>query len=169
VVTSVSPAQPAILYEAANQTNQAALYYSGIYRLVYFAFGWEGINDQGPAKRVAVMQRVLTWLDQVTGIEEEGELPIPDQLTLYPNYPNPFNPHTTIKFELPVTEDIKISVYNNLGQVIRNLLSKKLTPGEHQVQWDGNNNFGEACSSGIYYLHVRVSESIFTQKMVLLR
>jgi hypothetical protein len=169
VITSVSPAQPAILYETANQTNQAALYYSGIYRLVYFAFGWEGINDQGPAKRVAVMQRVLTWLDQVTGIEDEGDLPIPYRITLYPNYPNPFNPQTTIKFELPVTEDVKISVYNNLGQVIRNLLSKKLTPGEHQVQWDGKNDFGEACSSGIYYLQLIASESILTQKMVLLR
>jgi hypothetical protein len=169
VVTSVSPAQPAILYETANQTNQAALYYSGIYRLVYFAFGWEGINDQGPAKRVAVMQRVLTWLDQVTGIEDEGDLPISYRITMYPNYPNPFNPQTTIRFELPVTEDVKISVYNNLGQVVRNLLSKKLTPGEYRVQWDGKNNFGEACSSGIYYLQLRASESILTQKMVLLR
>ena len=169
VVTSVSPAQPAILYETANQTNQAALYYSGIYRLVYFAFGWEGINDQGPAKRVAVMQRVLTWLDQVTGIEDEGDLPISYQLTLYPNYPNPFNPQTTIKFELPVTEDVEILVYNNLGQVVRNLLSKKLTPGEHRIQWDGKNNFGKACSSGIYYLQLSTSESILTGKMVLLR
>jgi subtilisin family serine protease len=169
VVTAVSPAQPAILYETANHTNQAALYYSGIYRLVYFAFGWEGINDQGPAKRVAVMQRVLTWLDQVTGIEDEGDLPISYRITMYPNYPNPFNPQTTIRFELPVTEDVKISVYNNLGQVVRNLLSKKLTPGEYRVQWDGKNNFGEACSSGIYYLQLRASESILTQKMVLLR
>ena len=159
----------AILYETANQTNQAALYYSGIYRLVYFAFGWEGINDQGPAKRVAVMQRVLTWLDQVTSIEDEGNLPIPDRITLYPNYPNPFNPQTTIKFELPVSENVEISVYNNLGQVVRNLLSKKLTPGEHHIQWDGKNNFGKACSSGIYYLQLRASESILTQKMVLLR
>jgi hypothetical protein len=169
VVTAVSPAQPAIIYETGNQKNQAALYYSGTYRLVYFAFGWEGINDQGPAKRVAVMQRVLTWLDQVAGIKDEGDLLISYRPTLYSNYPNPFNPQTTIKFELPVTEDVKILVYNNLGQVVRNLLNKELAPGEYRVYWDGTNNFGKACSSGIYYLQLNTSKSILTRKMVLLK
>ncbi|MCW8810952.1 MAG: S8 family serine peptidase [Ignavibacteriaceae bacterium] len=169
VVTAISPAQPAILYEAGNQTNQAALYYSGIYRLVYFAFGWEGINDLGPAKRVTVMQRVLNWLDQVSSIEDKGKYPISYHITLYPSYPNPFNPQTTIKFELPVTEDVELSVYNNLGQLVRNLLSEELTPGEYRIQWDGTNNFGEACSSGIYYLRLSTSKSILTQKMVLLK
>jgi hypothetical protein len=169
VVTAISPAQPAILYEAANQTNQAAIYYSGIYRLVYFAFGWEGINNQGPAQRETVIERVLTWLDQVTGIEREPTLPISKSINLYQNYPNPFNPETTIQFELPFAEDIQISVYNNLGQIVRNLLNTKLTPGEYKIQWDGKNNFGQACSSGIYYLQLNGSESILTRKMVLLR
>lgn len=169
VVTAFSPAQPAILYEAGNQTNQAALYYSGIYQLVYFAFGWEGINDLGPAKRIAVMQRILNWLDQATGIEDDGELPISHRITLYPSYPNPFNPQTTIKFELPVTVDVEISVYNSLGQLVRNLLSGEFTPGEHRIQWDGTNNFGKTCSSGIYYLQLSTSKSILTRKMVFLK
>jgi len=169
VVTAVSPAQPAILYEAGNQTNQAALYYSGNYQLVYFAFGWEGINDEGPAKRVAVMQRVLNWLDQLSSIEDKEDLLIPSTLTLYPNYPNPFNPNTTIKFEVPLTENVEISVYNNLGQLVCNLFNGQLTPGEHQIQWDGINNYGESCSSGIYYFQLRTSESILTRKMVLLK
>jgi len=169
VITALSGAQPAILYEASNQTNQAAIYFSGTYRLVYFAFGWEGINNLGPAKREAVMDRVLTWLDQVTGIESENNLAVARQITLYPNYPNPFNPETIIRFELPRTQDVEILVYNNLGQVVRQLLNEELSAGEHRIRWDGKNSFGRPCGSGIYYLQLAGSESVLIRKMLLLR
>lgn len=169
MITALPGAQPAILYEASNQTNQAAIYFSGTYRLVYFAFGWEGINNLGPAKREAVMGRVLTWLDQVTGIENKNDLPLAGQITLYPNYPNPFNPETIIRFDMPGRQDVKVLIYNNLGQTVRTLLNQELSAGEHRIRWNGKDNFGRSCGSGVYYLQLNGGESIFTRKILLLR
>lgn len=169
VITALSPAQPAIVYDNANQTDQSAIYYSGAYKLVYFAFGWEGINDLGQAKRHLVMERILTWMDQVTGIDDKVNSPIARQIALYPNYPNPFNPETTVRFYLPKTEQIEILIFNNLGQAVRNLVKKNYAAGEHLLKWDGKNDFGEVCGSGIYYLQLSAAENIRTQKILLIR
>jgi len=169
VITAVSPAQPAIVYDNTYQANQSAIYYSGTYKLVYFAFGWEGINDLGQAKRDVVMNRILAWMDQVTDIEGEFNPPVARQVALFPNYPNPFNPETNIKFYLPKTGTVEMLIYNNLGQVIRKLVKGNYSIGEHSVNWDGKNDFGEVCGSGVYYFRLSAAENVQTRKMMLIR
>ncbi len=169
VITAISQAQPAILYEEANQTNQAAIYYSGDYRLVYFAFGWEGINDQGPAQREAVLQRVLNWLDPVTDIEDERNLSIYSHLTLYPNYPNPFNPTTKISFVIPKNDLVKLDIFNNIGQKVRSLLNQDYSIGIHEVIWDGKNDNGQKVSAGVYYYRLITGDIQQIRKMLLLK
>ncbi len=85
------------------------------------------------------------------------------------NFPNPFNPETTIEFTIPVTDKIKLVVYNILGEKIKTLLDKRLSSGRHQLTWDGTNESGGSVASGIYLL--RLSSSKFSQvkRMVLLR
>lgn len=169
VISAVSPAQAAIAYDIANQTNQAAIYYAGAYRLVYFAFGWEGINDQGPAKRQEVMERVLNWLDQPTAISNNDHLPIPQQVKLFPNYPNPFNPETVIGYQLSAISSVELTIYNSLGQRMRTLAKTREAAGRYEIKWDGRDDAGREVSSGVYYFQLRTDNSTLTRKMLLLR
>ncbi len=169
VISALAAAQPAILYNLSNQTEQAAITFAGSYRLVYFAFGWEGINDNGPAKRKNVMIRVVDWLTTATSaLSEPGDLPV-HQFSVYPNYPNPFNPQTVIPFTVTATEWVGIRIYNSLGQLVKNYPAQRYNPGSHQVVWDGNDPQGDGCPSGIYYYQVKIADQQVTSKMILLR
>jgi PKD repeat protein len=97
-----------------------------------------------------------------TGIEFSTN--IPGQLRLWQNYPNPFNPYTKIKFSLPETENVKIEVYNTIGQKITSLLSKTLTAGSYEVMFNGEN-----LHSGVYFYKLEAGEFQEIRKMVLLK
>ena len=90
--------------------------------------------------------------------------------SLYANYPNPFNPTTTISYRLPARSRVELAIYNLLGQQIRTLVNADQPVGEHQVQWDGRNDAGKQVSSGIYFYQLKAGNSFLeTKKMVLLR
>jgi hypothetical protein len=169
VIQANSPAQPAILYDINNSTRQAALYFSDTYKLVYFAFGWEGINDNGPAKRVNVMNRVLNWLsDDPTGIDPT-KFEVVDNISLHQNFPNPFNPQTTISFSIQKSEKVSVRIFNNLGQIVKIFPEQKYETGLHKIIWNGNNQENATCSSGIYYYHVTIGKQQLINKMILLK
>jgi len=99
-----------------------------------------------------------------TGIETKENL-TPAIFNLFQNYPNPFNPKTTISYQLPVTSEVELSIYNILGQKVVTLVSDKQTAGTFKVQW---NALGFA--SGIYfYKLITDREFIHTKKLVLVR
>jgi len=78
------------------------------------------------------------------------------EFNLYTNHPNPFNPTTTLRFDIPLTGsglvNTKLVIYNSLGQLIRNLYQDRLSPGSYEVQWDGRTNSGNLAPSGIYFV-----------------
>lgn len=88
---------------------------------------------------------------------------------LFHNYPNPFNPETTVEFEIPFREHVKLSVYNILGQRVKTLADDVYQSGRHRLQWDGRNEQGERVASGIYILHIKAGSFARNQRMVLLR
>jgi hypothetical protein len=90
---------------------------------------------------------------------------------LYRNYPNPFNPSTTIPFEIGGSghQRTVITVYSILGQIIRILMNDRLAPGYHQVIWDGRDNQGNRVSSGIYFVELRTENHIYMNKIFLLK
>ncbi len=88
---------------------------------------------------------------------------------LYNNYPNPFNPITTIKFQLPKKSDLSVVVYDILGNKVRTLEKGTRNAGVHTIQWDGKNNKNEKVSSGIYFYTLKTSEFNRTHKMILLK
>ena len=94
----------------------------------------------------------------------------PEAYALRNNFPNPFNPETTLKYDLPEAGDVKLEVYNMLGQVVRTLVNEHQTAGRYAVQWDATNGHGQSMSSGIYFYRVQV-EGEFTdvKKMLLLK
>ncbi|MFC1569358.1 FlgD immunoglobulin-like domain containing protein, partial [bacterium] len=93
----------------------------------------------------------------------------PDEFGLNANYPNPFNPSTTISFQLPKTTQVTVTVYDLQGKNIATLLEQSLTAGKHQVQWDGRNDAGNDVASGVYFYKVHAGQNVKSSKMTLLR
>lgn len=82
---------------------------------------------------------------------------LPTHFKLYNNYPNPFNPSTTIKYEIPTKSKIDIKVYDILGREVKTLLSRNQQPGVYETIWNGTNNFNSQVASGVYLIRM-VSE-----------
>ncbi len=85
------------------------------------------------------------------------------------NFPNPFNPTTTIFFAVPQTGEVKVAVYNSLGQVVRILSENVMSAGNHQVTWDGRDNRGNQVSSGVYFYKIDAGGMSETRKMLLMK
>jgi len=137
----------------------AGIQYEGIFgngsipgKVVYCAVPFETYSDQ--QNRNEVMNRVLNYFFEVTSIDSESKQskPIPAAFELFQSYPNPFNPVTTIPYQLPEESEVTLEVYNTLGQKIRTLVNKSLPAGLHQVYWDGNNEKNESVGSGLYLI-----------------
>ncbi|MCK4655112.1 MAG: T9SS type A sorting domain-containing protein, partial [Candidatus Cloacimonetes bacterium] len=85
------------------------------------------------------------------------------------NYPNPFNPETTISFDLPQDSKVKITIYNIKGQKIKTLLAGNLAKGTHSVVWNGKDSNNKAVSSGIYFYKLSTGKEKAMKKMLLLK
>jgi hypothetical protein len=105
----------------------------------------------------------------VFGEEDEQEEDIPSITKLYSNYPNPFNPTTTISFSLPKEEDIELTIYNIKGQKVKTLYSGISEEGKHSVIWNGIDSNGKTVSSGIYFYKLKTESKELTRKMLLLK
>jgi hypothetical protein len=86
------------------------------------------------------------------------------------NYPNPFNPITTISFSITENvEETKLEVYNMRGQKVRTLLKEMLEPGHHTIEWNGLDDAGRSVSSGVYFYKLKAGNYTLTKKMLLLK
>ena len=85
------------------------------------------------------------------------------------NVPNPFNPETTIRFELPGPTEVRLTIYNTLGQVVRNLVIGPQAAGTHSVRWDGRDNPGNLVSSGLYFYTLETDGFSEIRKMLLVK
>jgi hypothetical protein len=90
-------------------------------------------------------------------------------LSLKPNYPNPFNPSTTISFYLPQNGEVKLDVFNLKGQRVRRLIDSSLTLGEHSINFDGLDDHGRPVASGIYFYRLQHHGKTITRKMMLMK
>ncbi|MBL7067223.1 MAG: T9SS type A sorting domain-containing protein [Candidatus Marinimicrobia bacterium] len=94
---------------------------------------------------------------------------IPSEFRLYPNYPNPFNPVTTIAYDLPEESYVELIVYNIRGERVKTLLKGFQEVGSYQLSWDGRDQNSEILSSGIYFLQISTGKYLKTNKMVFIR
>ena len=85
------------------------------------------------------------------------------------NYPNPFNPETNINFVIPVYSDVKITIYNILGQRVKTLVYRKMHKGPHSVVWNATDESGKPVSSGLYIYVLNSGNVNISKKMILLR
>ncbi len=146
----------------------AAVSYAGYFgsamqtgKLVYMSFPLESINTE--SARNAVMKKVMDSFIDPTAIT--GSNLLPSEFCLEQNYPNPFNPSTTINYELPITNEVKLAVYNILGQRVRTLENGRKEAGKHSV------TFNASGLAGGVYIYKLTTASGFSQtkKMTLIR
>jgi len=95
--------------------------------------------------------------------------PIPLTYKLNQNFPNPFNPGTRIYFEIPQQQDIKIIIYNMLGQIVRTLITEPFNAGRHIVNWDGRDDSGNLAATGVYIYRIQAGDFIASKKMLLMK
>jgi hypothetical protein len=88
---------------------------------------------------------------------------------LMDNYPNPFNPSTTIKFYIPNISDVSIKIYDMLGKEVTTLFNKQTEAGYHIVYWNGKDNYGNSAASGVYIYKLTAGNFSETKKMALLK
>ncbi len=94
----------------------------------------------------------------------------PAVFALANNYPNPFNPATTIRYALPQAADVELTVYNVVGQAVRTLVAEHQSAGRYVVEWDATNESGHSLSSGLYFYHLQAGgEFREVKKMLLLK
>ncbi|MFQ5605262.1 MAG: endonuclease/exonuclease/phosphatase family protein, partial [bacterium] len=107
--------------------------------------------------------------DLPTSVANTDDMPAPQELTLHANYPNPFNPTTVIKYDLPRALKVKLTIYNVLGQKVRTLIDTPQSAGFHRVAWAGQDDAGIPVASGIYVYRLQAEKFTLARKMLLLR
>jgi hypothetical protein len=101
--------------------------------------------------------------------ERDREAATPLTWELGNNYPNPFNPVTTIDFQVPRAAHVKVAVYNVLGQRVRTLIDQPLNAGRHSLFFDGRDSRGQVLSSGVYFYRMEAGPFARTRKMILMK
>ena len=117
-------------------------------------------------KRIYLIYGDQLWVE--TKIAELISL-IPKEFVLNDNYPNPFNPITTIKYEIPNDGKVLLVIYNLLGQEVITLINNEQWAGKYSVRWNGTNQFGNQVSTGTYFYFLKTQNNQSVKKMLLLK
>lgn len=125
-----------------------------------------GHGPQGDAIRIYNYVRLVRDVNPETGIQSDHSesSTVPEDFKLDQNFPNPFNPTTTIGFSLPVAAQVSSKIYNIAGQLVATLVNQKLSRGTHKVQWNATN-----IPSGICFYTLKSGEYTETKNMILLK
>ncbi|HHL72708.1 MAG TPA: T9SS type A sorting domain-containing protein [Bacteroidetes bacterium] len=83
------------------------------------------------------------------------------------NFPNPFNPTTTISYHLKESGTVELKIYNTLGKIIRTLVHAKRPAGSHEVVWDGRDDAGNPVPSGQYFVELQAGNAVSSRKLLL--
>jgi hypothetical protein len=143
----------------------------------HFGFGQRTIVDsviiRWPSGKIDRLVRVP--VNQILNITEgpasgiESEVAMPTNLRIEGNYPNPFNPSTTIRFSLPKLQQVSLEIVDVWGRHVRTLVDGRLLSGVHEVRWDGRDAASHAVASGIYFCRLKADGSVVTHSMALVK
>lgn len=115
-----------------------------------------------------IWANVLDFSNPVA-VDERTTSKIPPSFRLEANFPNPFNPSTTISYRIPGKSIVDITIFNVLGQKVKSLVHRRQLPGYYRVKWDGTDDSGKPVASGIYLYQLKTKTFVKTRKMILLR
>lgn len=152
----------------ANATKNASEY---DIRTVWFGFSYMYVRDDvmgAPIDRFEIARDVFNWF--MNDINENiTDAKTPTAYALAQNFPNPFNPATTIKFDMREKGYVTLKIYNVAGQLVRTLVDGVKDAGSYSVTWDGLSDRGSAVASGVYFYKMETKDFSQTKKMVMLR
>ena len=163
--------QAAPLYVEAEDTVFAGgevtgVKYDGDYKVIFFPFMLSALDS---TTRAVVLKDVLTFFG-TTGVQEKPTATgVPLSYSLEQNYPNPFNPETKIQYTIPYASNVKVAIYNLLGQKVVDLVDKYQEAGRYQVAWDGRDATGKKMASGVYICRLEAGDFVSSKKMILLK
>jgi hypothetical protein len=103
-------------------------------------------------------------ISTVTTVSTEQETWLPTEITLHQNFPNPFNPSTTISFSLPAAQPVTLSIYDVMGRRIAQLVNEQKSAGTHTVQFDAS-----GLASGMYFYRLETPNNQLMRKMMLIK
>ncbi|MDA3885755.1 MAG: T9SS type A sorting domain-containing protein [Candidatus Delongbacteria bacterium] len=107
----------------------------------------------------------VTWVVDFTGIDQN----IPMVTKLYHNYPNPFNPETTIRFDLQKDDNVTLKIFDSNGALVKTLMNSFYKAGSHSISWKANDNNNSQLSSGVYYYTLKTNNYTKTYKALLFK
>ncbi len=130
--------------------------------------GWYEIvaTDSGGVHQGHAWIRIAT----TTAVQPHPESQsVPGTFALYQNHPNPFNPQTMIRYQLPRRGRVSLRVYDILGQELATLVNEEMAPGLHSITWDGRADDGSTVAAGLYFCVMRAEESVNVRKLILMK
>ncbi|MBN2102603.1 T9SS type A sorting domain-containing protein [bacterium] len=149
------------------------------------SISWDiGTSDIGPSERDGGLEKSIAETATMTAqlFVVQNERPVqnsipdtpqssgPDQFTLYPVYPNPFNPVTKIEFHLNQAGRVELNILDMLGRHVKTLVSgQQKEAGKHETEWSGTDDSGMPLASGVYFLRLKCGKLIQSRKMILIR
>ena len=140
---------------------------SGLTQLWLLDLGDNPLNDEAYDIHIPALEARGVWVsfDPETGLSEgqEGGA-LPSAYALYPNAPNPFNPTTSIAYDLPEGAEVSLTICNGLGQQVAELVSARQEAGQHTVSWNA-----QGCASGTYFYRLAAGSFSQTRRMILLK
>lgn len=135
-----------------------------VYKAFYFSFDYSQLTQQ--AQRLELMTDLLDWFGWEPVSAPEENTPIP-RTAILGNYPNPFNPSTTISFSLRESVPAKLEIYNLRGQKVKTLVDGPLAIGRHSAVWDGRDEGGSPVSSAVYFVRLKAGGENVLRKIML--
>ncbi|TFG96881.1 MAG: T9SS type A sorting domain-containing protein, partial [Calditrichales bacterium] len=140
---------------------------NGTYMMTGIPSGHYVVIIDAPAYRQKVFRNFL--IDDLLAAGENQPAATPADFQLLGNYPNPFNPTTTVAYTLAGNGHVTLHIYDMLGRYVTRLVDEWQTAGNHQVVWDGKNSRDEAVPTGVYYYQLRAGKRMETRKMILVK
>jgi len=122
-----------------------------------------------PEAQVEVGGRAFVNENPVRELVPVSVRTVPLAFGLHQNYPNPFNPTTQIQYQLARSAEVRLTIYNLVGQSVRSLVTGEQSAGVHTAEWDGRSDAGERVESGVYLYRLETPRLVRTHKMVLVQ
>jgi len=113
----------------------------------------------------------MSWPGPEVGVKGEPtlDLSLPKEYSLSQNFPNPFNPVTSVNYSLPEAVHVRLEIYNALGQKVRTLVEEPQIAGYKTVHWNGVDDYGRGMASGVYFYRLEAGKYSSSKKLLLLK
>jgi hypothetical protein len=136
--------------------------------------GWVDLSHRGGGVYYEVTAIDVTGNESAPAVAGTvtavGDMPTPDAFALHANVPNPFNPTTVIRYDVPNNGgDVSLRIYDAAGRMVKTLVTGTLAAGQRSITWDGHDDAGQPVASGVYFCRLTAPGYTNTHKMVLLK